>query len=187
MGLVDFAAHEEAGGELTDIWQVSNAAGSKTWPEWVDPRGYRVERTGPPGRKRITALVHPSGRRRERATIETEIDRRIAARRREAHEAGVALRNELIAEGIQRAAVMAHVTDPDPEPTDLRDLLGGPDAPLRLDDEGSSAAPVRRGSPPNLPLASRRLEDPEEAGDGAEGDSRDEPDVGGTVPIAPGE
>lgn len=81
-GLVDFAAHEEAGGEHTAIWNVSGAAGSKVWPEWLGGRAhdFRVELAGPPGRKRIAALVHRvSGHRRVRASIEAAIAERIAA------------------------------------------------------------------------------------------------------------
>lgn len=75
-GLVDFGAHEAAGGEHTDIWTVSNAAGSKVWPEWLGAQAhqFRVELEGSPGRKRIAALVHlESGHRRERDAIEAAI------------------------------------------------------------------------------------------------------------------
>lgn len=76
VGLVDFAAHEVAGGELTDIWRVEGAAGSGVWPEWLGARAlqFRVELAGAPGRKAIAALVHrTSGHRRERVDIETAI------------------------------------------------------------------------------------------------------------------
>lgn len=69
IGLVDFEAHEAADGRLRDIWEVSEAAGSGTWPEWLGPRvhDFTVELDG----KRITALVHKtSGHRRERAKVE---------------------------------------------------------------------------------------------------------------------
>ena len=126
LGLVDFAAHEDAGGDLTDIWTASNATGSKTWPEWLGSRAhdFRVELVGPAGRKRIAALVHKtSGYRRERAALEAEIDRRIQA-------AGDA-------------------------PADIRDLVGGPDRPLHLDDQGRNAVrPVVVR--PNLPLVAAR-------------------------------
>ena len=107
VGLVDFDAHEQVGGEMTDVWMVEGADGSKVWPEWLGSRAhdFRVELDGPPGRKRISALVHKiSGQRRERAAIEAAIAARIAA-----------------ANG---------------EPADIRDIVGGPDRPLRLDDEG---------------------------------------------------
>lgn len=108
-GLVDFAAHEAAGGEHTAIWNVSSATGSKVWPEWLGARAhdFRVELVGPPGAKRIGALVHrASGHRRSRAAIEAAIAERIAA-------GGT---------------------------VDLRDLLGGPDRPLLLDDAGRTLA-----------------------------------------------
>lgn len=139
IGLVDFDAHELTGGELTDVWQVAGAVGSKTWPEWIGGRVYdfRVELTGPPGAKRISALVHvghpvrtvggillpalpASGHRRERAAIEAAIAQRI----------------EAAAEG---------------QPADIRDIVGGPDRPLLLDDKGRTALrlPVVR---PALPI-----------------------------------
>lgn len=121
LGLVDFAAHEEAGGEMTGVWNVSNAAGSKVWPEWIGSRAhdFRVELEGPPGRKRIGALVHrQSGHRRVRAAIEAAIAKRIAQGK------GMA---------------------------DIRDLVGGPDRPLRLDEEGRTRPRVP-GRRPDLPL-----------------------------------
>lgn len=77
IGLIDFAAHEHAGGRLRDVWDVSGAAGSGTWPEWIGARAYdfRVEIAD----GRIAALVHrQSGQRRERAKIEAAIAKRIA-------------------------------------------------------------------------------------------------------------
>ena len=71
-GLIDFAAHEAAGGRLRDIWDASNATGSGTWPEWLGggAHAFRVELTG----QLITALVHKaSGLRRQRADIEAAI------------------------------------------------------------------------------------------------------------------
>jgi hypothetical protein len=88
VGIVDFAAHEDADGENTDVWRVENAVGSKVWPEWIGGRAhdFRVELDGPPGRKRIAALVHrTSGHRRERDAVEqaireAPIDERTGAR-----------------------------------------------------------------------------------------------------------
>jgi hypothetical protein len=122
LGLVDFAAHEEAGGKLRDVWTVSDAIGSGTWPEWLGAgaHNFRVELVG----KQIIALVHrTSGQRRERATIEAAIAKRI-----------------LEAEG---------------KPADIRDLVGGPDRPLALDDEGRTTTrpTVTR---PDLPLVGVR-------------------------------
>jgi hypothetical protein len=77
IGLVDFDAHEAAGGKLRDIWNVEGAVGSATWPEWLGgaAHDFRVELDG----KRIAALVHKtSGHRRERAAIEAAIADRIA-------------------------------------------------------------------------------------------------------------
>lgn len=80
-GLVDFHAIELAGGPLTDVWTNSSATGSKVWPEWLGAKAhaFRVELVGPPGAKRIGALVHKtSGHRRERAVIDAAIAARIA-------------------------------------------------------------------------------------------------------------
>jgi hypothetical protein len=109
LGLVDFAAHEEEGGEHTDIWRVSGAKGSKVWPEWLggQAHAFRVELTGPAGRKRIAALIHKvSGHRRERATVE--------------------------------AAIRARILEAGDGPADIRDLVGGPDRPIRLSDDGTA-------------------------------------------------
>jgi hypothetical protein len=82
VGLLDFAAHEEGGGDHADIWIVDThdpanpVKGSKVWPEWIGgaAQNFRVELTGPPGKKRISALIHKtSGHRRERAAIEAAI------------------------------------------------------------------------------------------------------------------
>lgn len=118
VGLVDFEAYEAAGGEMTDVWSVAGAAGSKSWPEWIGGRAhdFLVELEGPPGAKRIAALVHrTSGHRRERASIEAAIRGRIQAAQ--------------LAGG----------------PADLRDLVGGPDRPLELDSQGRT---IRRTSSP---------------------------------------
>jgi hypothetical protein len=135
IGLVDFAAHEEANGEHTDVWVVAGAAGSKVWPEFLGMRAhdFRVELDGPPGRKHIVALVHKaSGHRRERAAVEAAIQRRILAQR-----------------GLS-------VFAPSARPADLRDLVGGPDRPLNLDADGRSVTPPKRTSRPALPLVGIR-------------------------------
>lgn len=144
IGLIDFAAHEAAGGHLTDVWQVEHAAGSGTWPEWLSMRAhdFRVE-VGPD--KRIAALVHKtSGHRRERAAIEAAIEQRMAATRAdwEAHQPV----------GPNGTAVAAG----DPPPTDIRDLVGGPDRPLVLDEEGRTVGrTVVSGTPAHLPVVKR--------------------------------
>jgi hypothetical protein len=115
VGLVDFDAHERAGGEMTDVWKVDGAKGSKVWPEWIGAQAhdFKVETTGPAGRKKISALIHKlSGHRRERSLIEDAIKDRL-------DEAGGGV-------------------------ADIRDLVGGPDRPIRLDSEGKT---VNRASP----------------------------------------
>ncbi len=126
IGLVDFGAHEESGRDNTAIWTVSNATGSKVWPEWLGgaAHNFRAELQGPPGRKHIGALVHKtSGYRRERAAIE--------------------------------AAIAARIVEAGTEPADLRDIVGGPDRPLILGATGRDAPrPVSVG--PTLPVIAAR-------------------------------
>lgn len=139
IGLVDFAAHEAAGGQLTDIWTVRGAAGSGTWPEWLGAaaHGFRVEREEDGRPHRITALVHAgapawsdregvvhpatesSGHRRERHAVEAAIAERIAAARG--------------------------------APADIRDLVGGPERALLLDESGRTRE-RRPVVSPSLPI-----------------------------------
>jgi hypothetical protein len=121
IGLVDFEAHELASGRMREIAEVSNAVGSGTWPEWIRPQGFRVELDPSPvgQRAKITALVHKeSGHRRVRSDIEAAVAERI---------------NEAKARGEKKA--------------DIRDLVGGPQRPLLLDDDGRNAPRVKRGRP----------------------------------------
>lgn len=125
VGLIDFAAHEESGAEMTDVWMVKGAAGSKVWPEWLGGQAFafRVEKSGPPGARSVTALVHrQSGYRRERAAVE--------------------------------AAVAERIAEANGAPADIRDLVGGPDRPLLLDDEGRVRQ--RESRPNRLPFIARR-------------------------------
>ena len=126
LGLVDFAAMEAAGMDVSPaVWNVDTAVGSKVWPEFLgDAFGeFRVELVGPPGKKRIAALVHKgTGHRRERADVEAEIERRIAEA-------------------------------PDGTPADIRDLVGGPGRPLRVD--RATGKVKGRGKPEKLPTISR--------------------------------
>lgn len=125
LGLIDFAAHEEAGGEHTEIWNVASdgvkVKGSKVWPEYLGQGAheYRVELAGPAGKKRIGALVHKSGRRRTR----DEVDGAIAKR----------------------------VRDASGGPADIRDLVGGPDRPLQVTKTGLVKR-VAEPKPPKLPF-----------------------------------
>ena len=75
IGLIDFEEVERTG-PLTDVWNVSTAKGSGTWPEWLGARAhdFKVERSN----DRIVGLIHKgSGHRRDRAEIEAKIDQRI--------------------------------------------------------------------------------------------------------------
>lgn len=134
VALIDFEAHEAAGGKLRDIWGVQNAVGSGTWPEFLGgaAHAFRVELDAD---KQITALVHArrpdgtpgSGHRRERADIE----RAVAERVRQA-----------------RARIPETAEHPQRYAADLRELVGGPGRPLVLDADGRT---VRRAD------AARRL------------------------------
>lgn len=121
LGLVDFATHELDGGEMTDVWTVSNATGSKCWPEWLGSQAhaFRVVLTGPAGHKHIAALIHKtSGHRRERSALEAAIETRTAAA--------------------------------DGQPADIRDLVGGPNRALRLDPDGRTLPWTKPGRTPPL-------------------------------------
>ena len=122
VGLVDFAAHEAAGGKLRDIWDVKGAVGSATWPEWIGAAAhdFTVE-LDKRHKLPLRALVHKeSGHRRERATLEAAIAKRIAKG----------------------------------QPADIRDLVGGPNAHLRLDAKGKTLGRAKQGSgtPKHLPV-----------------------------------
>jgi hypothetical protein len=160
IGLVDFSAHEAAGGELLDIWVAHRASGSKVWPEWIGSaaHAFRVELEGDPGRKRIGALVHKtSGHRRERAPIEEEIKRRLERSRREVVSLRNAMRKHLRAEGASDPEADELAARVDPAPVDLRDLLGGPDRPLQLDDRGRTRRKLPpKGTPSHLPMMGSR-------------------------------
>jgi hypothetical protein len=144
IGLVDFAAHEEAGGDNLAIWNVNGeidgqpfvARGSKVWPEYLGARAheFKVELEGPAGAKRIAALVHKkSSHRRVRADIEAAIEERIKVARDKAEEA-------VEAANVQNRDKGRFVSTPravvQPEPVDIRDLVGGPDRPLEMDENG---------------------------------------------------
>lgn len=122
LGLYDFAAHELAGGKLRDFWTYSQgqAIGSGTWPEFLGHRAhdFLVELEG----KRIVRLKHLSGHVRHRERIDGAI--------RDAHEAAIAqIRKEAkLRKGLD-VEIMAPIVD-------LRAIVGGPNKPLELDEDG---------------------------------------------------
>lgn len=157
VGLIDFEAHEEAGGRLREIWQSGNAVGSATWPEWIGGAAYdftvELEPDPSPARARIKALVHKkSGHRRDRADIEAAIAERFNDAKLEAKKVGDKQRAHLKRRGVS-AEVIEQFTDPPPT-VDLRDLLGGPNRPLLLDDEGKTKKRVK-SKRPQLPVVKR--------------------------------
>lgn len=139
IGLVDFAAHEAAGGRLRDVWDVCDpdepvpdelagttippdhpwrvahdqVEGSGTWPEWVPPDSFVVELE--PAFSR--ALAGPSFR------IRALVHKKSGFRRERAR----------IQAAIDERIAAARVND---EAADLRDLAGGPDRPLMIDATG---------------------------------------------------
>lgn len=133
VGLADFEGHEAEGGALADYGRSGSAVGSATWPEWLrgrDLRNFDIEFE--PGWSRHTA-------RAERP------DHRIAAL---VHKASGHRRERADLE----AEIAGRIADAHGEPADIRDLVGGPDRPLLLDDEGrTTVRPVARGRS-DLPL-----------------------------------
>lgn len=133
IGLYDFEEAERQGIKLRQFWEVPNAVGSGTWPEWLDAeriREFRVEldHSQP---LRIRRLVHPSGHVRHRDRIEAEIQRR--------HQAEV-------------RKLGARTVEVQPVTVDLRDLLGGPGRPLKLDHRGKTVDGQRDSEWIALPL-----------------------------------
>ncbi len=123
IGLIDFEAHEAAGGKLRDIWNVDRAVGSGTWPEWLGARAHDFAVELEDGRSRIAALVHrDTAHRRDRDAVEAAIAERIARS--------------------------------DGSPADIRDLVGGPDRPLLLDDLGQTVSRPKRAAP-QLPVIAK--------------------------------
>lgn len=154
LGLVDYLAVEAAGLDLSPtLWTVETVdwvdhpngpravirprvKGSKVWPEWLGGRAhqFRVELEGDPGKKRIGALVHrASGHRRVRAEIEaTVLEARLSA--------------------LEVAARLG--LPPEKFRVDVSRLVGRPDVPLSLDDEGRRVVPGRseRQALPLVPI-----------------------------------
>lgn len=121
-------------------------AGAAVWPEWLGGaanveydeegnvvRGFKVDLDP---QKRLKALVHlVSGHRRERADIEAAIAERINEKRAAARARGTEFRAAALAAGVD-LTIVAQWPDPEPEPADIRDLVGGPDKPVPLDENG---------------------------------------------------
>ena len=123
-GLIDFAAHEEAGGKLRDLWNVPDATGSATWPEWLGAAAHD-----------FTVELDKRHKLPLRALIHKDSGHR---RERAALEAAITKRIEK-AKG---------------EPADIRDLVGGPNAHLRLDAKGKTLGRAKQGggTPAHLPV-----------------------------------
>jgi hypothetical protein len=146
VGLIDFAAHEAAGGKLRDVWNVAGAKGSGTWPEWLGARhDFTVELDKG---KRIAALVHKkSGHRRERATIEAQIADRIKA----ADGQPADIRDLVGGPGRPLVLDTDGKTTPWTPPKRLASLLV-PSARAHLDEDGRTAERLPMGTPGRPPL-----------------------------------
>jgi hypothetical protein len=148
IGTIDFLAAEAAGIPNTAFWKITKydhvyddkgnmtrvpvadqpVKGSKVWPEYLggEAHQFRVILAGPEGDKRIVKLVHrKSGVVRDRAKIEKAIE----ARKAEAREEG--------------------------KPADLRDLVGGPTRPLKLDEDGRTRPRAEPKPRPAFPIVRR--------------------------------
>lgn len=127
IGLIDFAAHEQAGGRLRDIWENSQAVGSGTWPEWLGGRAHEF---------RVELDPNPAP---ARARIKALVHKTSGHRRERAD---------------IEAAIAERVKQASGKPADIRDLVGGPNAPLLLDDEGKTR-PKMKVERPKLPILAR--------------------------------
>ncbi len=126
LGLLDFELAEAAGKDLQEILSAPTSVGTGFWPEWLGPetQNFRVVLAGPSGKKRLVRLVHKKSGHE---------------RTREAVEAAIAARRARTPEG---------------QPVDLRDILGGPDRPLLLDENGRTRPRPAKSQRPALPVVS---------------------------------
>jgi len=122
LGLVDFTAHEAAGRPATDLWVVDGAAGSKVWPEYLGSRAHEY---------RVELEGEPGAKRIARLVHRTSG----RVRFRDAIE-----------------AALAAVQPDELGRRDVRHLIGGPDRPLRLDDEDVGHDRHAKTPGPELPL-----------------------------------
>jgi hypothetical protein len=131
-GLVDFSAVEAAGGDMTDVWVVDSGdpgkpiKGSKTWPEWLGASAHDFR----------VELEGPAGKKRIAALVH-----KTSGHRRE--------------RATIEAAIAERIAAANGQPADIRDLVGGPDRPLFLDDKGRTAKRPKV-TRPKLPLVTAR-------------------------------
>jgi hypothetical protein len=141
VGMVDFFAAEAGGTRLIEVWRISNAVGSGTWPEWLGSQAHMFKVIRDPshphpirelehvGRRetidergqRISAIP-ASGHRRIRSDVESAVDARL---------------KQALRDGAAKV--------------DIRDIAGLPDQPLQLRDDGTTK-PKRARVIPRLPL-----------------------------------
>lgn len=131
-GLVDFEAVEDAG-DIKQAWNVENAVGAGTWPEWLGARAheFRVE-VDPTETRRIRRLTHVGGRPRHKDDTPTPGSGHVRER-------------------VQvEQAIADRIAQAKGEPADIRDLVGGPERAMKLDEKGRSLTFEAR--PPSLPM-----------------------------------
>ncbi len=140
LGFVDFEALEASGAALTDVWRVAQegpfgvrpAAGSGTWPEWLGSRAHEFRVEFESGWSRRTPRSQRSDHR-IRALVH-----RGSGHRRE--------------RSMVEAAIVGRIAKAAGAPADIRDLVGGPDRPLLLDNDGRTVGRRRVGSTTDLPI-----------------------------------
>lgn len=109
IGLIDFSTHEDSGRSLTEIWRVDNAVGSGTWPEWLGAQAHNFK----------VEVDQGTSVKRIRALVH----------KRSGNRRDRATIERAISERMKQANGKA---------ADLRDLVGGPDRPVRLDGDGKT-------------------------------------------------
>lgn len=161
IGLVDCAAHEAAGGRLRDIWDASvfdAPIPDAVRSEVAKVRGVRAQDVTSLDPDHPWRVAHETvrgsgtwpewiGGRAHDFQVALDAQKRITAlvhrasgHRRERAELEAAIAHRIAAAG--------------DEPADIRDLVGGPNAPLVLDEHGRSLgrSALRTGTPPHLPV-----------------------------------
>ncbi len=140
--VVDFASLEESGGKLRACWDVSGAAGSTYWPEYLGVRAHEFRvRVDERFNKRARFLEHRrSGVKREREEVDRAIERTIG-------------RTPPGRDGLRRVS--------------LQEVRGSPQRPLSLDKDGHTRVPevVPQDVPLHRPRGRVRVSDtPDERG-----------------------
>jgi len=130
VGHVDFEAVEDSGGRIRELCDISTAAGGGAWPEWLEGKAHDFT---------VELDPNPSP---ARARIAALVHKKSGHRRERADIEAA------IAERIQKA---------NGKPADIRDVVGGPNRPLLLDEDGRTKARTK-AKRPVLPVVKRGLD-----------------------------